>query len=320
MESNSYRALNQKKIINLFIGGENYFPYLSLSAIDEFHNMFGNTGFLKVDDNGNNVPRFEAMRMFFDYIHSTSQTMEFLNYYIFNSDLEPSIEYIYQRINDEYGFDLEGVPYDSKFPERICNISTLDYENRQIIREYVIDCFLDRLNYFLEYFNVKFIRKGKIITSNQESDFYLISSDIEIDGDLRTLIDKAKESLKSEDYASVMTKSKSIVEAEFKNILKRKNVDYSDFSKNFNNLRSAVNAQLGMVKQGSWEKHAKQLVKGINITFDTLLDLRNSFSDSHGGNDYSKIKKAEATLALNAAISLSEYYENIYERQQKKLS
>lgn len=320
MESNSYRALNQKKIINLFIGGENYFPYLSLSAIDEFHNMFGNTGFLKVDDNGNNVPRFVAMRMFFDYIHSTSQTMEFLNYYIFNSDLETSIEYIYQRINDEYGFDLEGVPYDSKFPERICNISTLDYENRQIIREYVIDCFLDRLNYFLEYFNVKFIRKGKIITSNQESDFYLISSDIEIDDDLRTLIDKAKEALKYKDYASVMTKSKSIVESEFKNILERKNFDYENNCKNMHELREVVNENLSIAKNGNLNRHVNNLITGINKSFDSLISLRNKYGDSHGGNEYSKTKKAEATFTLNVAISLSEYYENIYERQQKKLS
>lgn len=320
MESNSYSALNQKKIINLFIGGENYFPYLSLSAIDEFHNMFGNTVFLKVDDNGNIVPRFEAMRMFFDYIHSTSQTMEFLNYYIFNSDLETSIENIYQRINDVYGFDLEGVPYDPKFPEKICNISTLDYENRQIIREYVIDCFLHRLNYFLEYFNVKFIRKGKIITSNQESDFSLISSDIEIDDDLRTLIDKAKESLKSEDYASVMTKSKSIVEAEFKNILERKNVDYNNDCKNIHELRKAVNENLGILKSDKLNGHVNNLITGINKSFDSLISLRNKYGDSHGGNEYTKTKKAEATFTLNSAISLSEYYENIYERQQKKLS
>lgn len=316
MESNLYNALNQKKIINLFIE-ENEFPYLSLSDIAELHRMFGNRGFLKIDSNGNNIPRYEAMSIFFKYIHSTSQTMKFLNYYLLSADLNDSIQSIYEVVTLD-GFDSEGVPFQPSFPERISSIGDLNDESIKIIREFIIDSFITDLNDYLEYFDLKFVRRGKNIISNQENIFSVNNSELKTDN-LKTLIDSAKESLNSKDYPSVMTKAKSIVESEFKNILKRKKVDYSDYSKNFNNLRSAVNGQLGMVKQGSWGRHAKQLVKGINITFDTLLDLRNSFSDSHGGNDYSRIKKAEATLALNAAISLSEYYENIYERQQKKL-
>ncbi|MCT6839571.1 MAG: abortive infection family protein [Bifidobacteriales bacterium] len=315
MEDSLYEALNQKKIIDLFIEGNDYFSRLSIIDIIGLHKEFGNLKY-----NGVYMSRNQAMSDFFNYIHKNSKTLKFLNYYILKSDIKEAVNLVYWSVNqidDIYSDDARNY---SEFPEEICNINFWNDENEEKIKSYIRDSFINKINDHLFSYDLKIIREGDIITSNKESDFSLISSDIEIDDDLRTLIDKAKESLKSEDYASVMTKSKSIVEAEFKNILKRKNVDYSDFSKNFNNLRSAVNAQLGMVKQGSWEKHAKQLVKGINITFDTLLDLRNSFSDSHGGNDYSKIKKAEATLALNAAVSLSEYYENIYERQQKKLS
>ncbi|KOY76041.1 hypothetical protein RZ70_05230 [Apilactobacillus kunkeei] len=308
MEDSLYDALNQKKIIDLFIEGNDYFPRLSLIDIIGLHKEFGNLKY-----NGVYMSRNQAMSAFFNYIHKKSKTLKFLNYYILKSDIKEAVNVVYWSVNqidDNY----------SEFPEEICNINIWNDENEEKIKSYIRDSFINKINDHLFSYDLKIIREGNIITSNKESDFSLVSSDIEIDDDLRTLIDNAKESLRSNDYASVMTKSKSIVEAEFKNILDRMNVDYGEYSKNFNKLRSAVNEQLGMVKQGTWGERAKKLTRGINITFDTLLDLRNNFSDAHGGNDYSKIKKAEAILSLNAAISLSEYYENIYERQQKKPS
>lgn len=308
MEDSLYETLNQKKIIDLFIEGNDYFPRLSLIDIIGLHKEFGNLKY-----NGVYMSRNQAMSDFFNYIHKKSKTLKFLNYYILKSDIKEAVNLVYcsvNQIDDNY----------SEFPEEICNINFWNDENEEKIKSYIRDSFINKINDHLFSYDLKIIRERDIITSNKESDFSLVSSDIEIDDDLRTLIYNAKESLKSNDYASVMTKSKSIVEAEFKNILDRMNVDYGEYSKNFNKLRNAVNEQLGMVKQGTWGERAKKLTRGINITFDTLLDLRNNFSDAHGGNDYSKIKKAEAILSLNAAISLSEYYENIYERQQKKLS
>lgn len=274
MESSSYESLNQKKIIDLFIEGDDGFPYQSLSDIEGLHKELGNFDFERNGRNGMSISRNVAMNRLFNYLHYTGHTLDFLNDYILNSNVEQSI----------------------------------------------IDEFINKINSHLRYSDLEIIREGDIITSNKESDFSLISSDIEIDDDLRTLIDKAKEALKSKDYASVMTKSKSIVESEFKNILERKNFDYENNCKNMHELREAVNENLSIAKNGNLNRHVNNLITGINKSFDSLISLRNSFSDSHGGNDYSKIKKAEATLALNAAVSLSEYYENIYERQQKKLS
>ncbi|CAI2657709.1 hypothetical protein AKUH4B503X_01140 [Apilactobacillus kunkeei] len=310
MENSSYEALNQKKIIDLFIDGKNFFPYLKLTDIVGLHNRFGNLTFKNT-----NMSRNDAMGMFFEYIHKNSKTLDFLNEYILSLDVN---KLLYRTPMGS--FDLIKSTGDLQLPEDIYDTNIFDEEGKQKVRKYIIDNFLIKINTYLSHYDLEIVMKGDKITSNKEINLSVICSDLDVDDDLAGLIYKARESLKFEDYPSVMTKSKSIVEAEFKDILKRKNIDYTNYSKNFNNLRMVVNRHLGLVKQGEWSTQAKQLVKGINITFDTLLSLRNSFSDSHGGNEYRKIKKAEATLSLNAAIALSVYYEDIYDRQKKKLS
>ena len=315
MEDSLYDALNQKKIIDLFIEGNDYFPRLSLIDIIGLHKEFGNLKY-----NGVYMSRNQAMTDFFNYINENSKTLEFLNYYILKSDKEDAINLIYKSVNPINGFYLNGAIYDLEFPEEILNIDVLNDENKQTIRFYIVDDFINQINDNLRYYDLEIIRKGETITSNKEKDFSLTSSDIEMDDDIKSLIDKAKEALKSKDYASVMTKSKSIVEAEFKDILERRNVDYGEYSKNFNNLSSAVNKELGISKSDGLNGHFNNLITGLNKCFSSLISLRNKYSDSHGGNEYSVSKKAEAIFTLNVAISLSEYYENIYERQQKKLS
>lgn len=140
---------------------------------------------------------------------------------------------------------------------------------------------------------------------------------------LKELYETGLQSLEMNDYLSVVTKSRTILEKTFVTILQQYSVSFKD-NGNISSYRGKVNRVLGMNPGGdNWNKDDARLndlrnvISALNKIIDSIANFRDKNSDSHAGKqDPLPIKKAEAELILNSAVAVSSYYLEINERHK----
>lgn len=126
------------------------------------------------------------------------------------------------------------------------------------------------------------------------------------------LRDRIEENIESGDFDSVITKSRTLIEEVLIYILEQRGEPVStkgDISK----LYQQVKVLLGMNQSGDFDKRVNGMLSGLEKIIQAIAEMRNSNSDAHGvGSKRIEIRKHEALLVVNSAITLSEYVLSVY--------
>ena len=121
------------------------------------------------------------------------------------------------------------------------------------------------------------------------------------------LSERCKEDFINENYDSVITKSRTIIEEVLVYILENKNETITakgDIGKLYNQVKSVLHMQ----QDKSYDGRINSLLYGLERIVESIGSMRNINSDAHGvGSSRIKVKEREARLAMNSAITFCEY-------------
>lgn len=137
--------------------------------------------------------------------------------------------------------------------------------------------------------------------------------------EVRELLKRGQVDLNTGDYDSIVTKSRTILESVFCQILRDENVEYKH-NGSLKKYRNEVNNILDMRIQRDWNPRIRDMVSSVNSLVDRISELRNNDSDAHakGSVNSVRIDGAEAELLLNTAAALGIYYLRVSDRQKGK--
>lgn len=184
-----------------------------------------------------------------------------------------------------------------------------------------IDLFLDEINSIL-YFD-----KLKLIKVSNGYRIINLSVGIEADHDInlhgvaehvQDYIERMRENLNLGHYDTVLTHSRTILEELYIHILKEFGVEHKKNKGNIKALRRQASNQLNMIQKKEYANHINDLLNGLNKISDAIVEMRNSFSDSHGVGELKPIiNKREARLIMNATITTCDYLLDVLEDSRK---
>jgi hypothetical protein len=128
--------------------------------------------------------------------------------------------------------------------------------------------------------------------------------------------DKCREKLGAKDYDGAITNARSMVEAVFEEILRRKCQDIPDHEGDLNKLYKAIKKQLNLEPgQNDLTETLKQMLSGLNSIVTGIAGISNKMGDRHA-RKY-KPAKHHAILAINTAYALCEFLLSSLEYQEK---
>lgn len=138
---------------------------------------------------------------------------------------------------------------------------------------------------------------------------------------VRNLPERIKTDFDTQNYDSVVTKSRTLIEEVLIHIIESSSSSSNNsynYNGDFKKLLKEVKELLGIRQKSEWDKRVNEMLSGLEKIMDAIIGMRNSNSDAHGtGQSRIKIKGREARLIANAAMMYSEYVLSIYESQQK---
>lgn len=118
---------------------------------------------------------------------------------------------------------------------------------------------------------------------------------------------RAIRDIKNGEYDSAITKSRTLMEEVFMYAIEMKEEvkeKKGDITKLYKQVRKLYNMDI----DPKADERIKKLLSGLNTIVDSVAEMRNKNSDSHGaGDERINISKHHAQLCLNAAITVSEF-------------
>lgn len=133
---------------------------------------------------------------------------------------------------------------------------------------------------------------------------------------IRELPQRIEEDIKSNDYDSVITKSRTLLEEVLIYIIERLTKERYKSSGDLNKIYQEVTELLNMRQQKEWDKRVNSLLGGLHKIVDSISSMRNMNSDAHGvGAGRIGIKEREAVLVANASMMLAEYWLSVFEKK-----
>lgn len=129
---------------------------------------------------------------------------------------------------------------------------------------------------------------------------------------------RVKEDLNNQNYDSVLTKCRTILEEVLTYILEEHGglevITKGDIVKLYNKVKKELNIQ----QKQEFDDRINQLLGGIENTIRAISDMRNIGGDAHGkGKNRIKISRREAELAINATKTVCLYLISILEDQRE---
>lgn len=303
-ESEAFRSLQSRSIIQILIEGD-LLPYRSGSQIGSIGLIFG------VPSDG--YARADQMTTILESVHKENRTSELLNYLLSSAQLRPVIDG-FLRAN-EYR------PASDEIDKTLSEVNLTDDEEGNIVllTQAIQRQFIRDVNEELLYTHNKLIHIGDIWDAiPTHSEIKVAVSTARVDyGYVQKLLSNANADLQFGDYDSVVTKSRTILESVFQQILRDHQIDYKEHG-DLQNYRGDVTAALGMKVQSDWNPRVRTMMSGINKVVDAIGAMRNKDSDAHASTARVKIDEAEAELLLNASVSVATYYLRVADRQSGK--
>lgn len=133
---------------------------------------------------------------------------------------------------------------------------------------------------------------------------------------IRELPKRIEDDIKSKDYDSVITKSRTLLEEVLIYIIERFTKERYKSSGDLNKIYQEVTELMNMKQQKEWDKRVNSLLGGLHKIVDAISSMRNMNSDAHGvGVGRIGIKEREAILVANASMMLAEYWLSVFEKK-----
>ena len=128
---------------------------------------------------------------------------------------------------------------------------------------------------------------------------------------VRKLRERCEEDFVAQNYDSVITKSRTLMEEVLIHILEENTVAPSDKG-DLNVLYNQVKTIFGMQQSHDYDKRINSMLGGLEKIVSAVCEMRNNDSDAHGaGSKRINIRDYEARLSMNSAITFCEYYLDI---------
>lgn len=135
---------------------------------------------------------------------------------------------------------------------------------------------------------------------------------------IRELPDRIKDDLAHNDYDSVITKSRTLLEEVLIFIIERFTNDCYKSNGDLLKIYQAAAELLNMRQKGDWDKRVNELLGGMYKIVSAVASMRNMNSDAHGaGSRRINIQEREALLVANSSMMLAEYWLAVYEAKGK---
>lgn len=132
---------------------------------------------------------------------------------------------------------------------------------------------------------------------------------------VRSLQERCKSDFLSENYDSVITKSRTLIEEILVKILEDNAVEEIPHT-NITLLYNKVKDLYGLKRQDGYDQRVIQLVGSLESIVNAIASMRNVNSDAHGvGSKRIMVRDYEARLIMNASSTLCEYLLSIHERK-----
>ncbi|EGQ4234258.1 hypothetical protein E9586_12185, partial [Staphylococcus pseudintermedius] len=187
------------------------------------------------------------------------------------------------------------------------------YTNEELKKETLkeVEAYFNHINNILNFSDKKLIylnKKYKIIDLIEDSQVtHDIDKHINFDY-VRNFPFRLKDNLEDENYDTVITQSRTLLEEVYIHILEYSNKDYNSAKGNLQKLNSMVKTELKMKNNRDYDKRINELLSGLNKINDAIGKMRNENSDSHGvGSKRININRREAKLVMNSAITICDY-------------
>lgn len=133
---------------------------------------------------------------------------------------------------------------------------------------------------------------------------------------IRALPDRIANNIQNEEFDSVVSKSRLMIEETCIYILEQKGRSHSEKG-NVGKLYAECRTTLNMIPSNQWETFVQELVGGLNKIVSAIGNMRDKNSDSHGvGSKRISIKEREAKLIANSSMALCEYLLDVFESQK----
>lgn len=126
----------------------------------------------------------------------------------------------------------------------------------------------------------------------------------------------AKEDLQNGNYDSVITKSRTMIEEAFCFAIEAKGKSPTKDGK-INSLDKQFRTQYNIHTDSNTDERIKKLLGGLTTAIQSISDMRNNNSDSHGtGSKRYRLEKHHTEFCLNAAISVANFILSIAEKNK----
>lgn len=304
VETSHFKLLENRDIITYFIDRP-WITYRTNNDIDALGLRFG-----MPNPEGSN--RASKMSSIFSAVHVENRTSEFLSYLFSLSELRPIIDdYLHNRSFSQLA-QIENFEPANLTGEMSTDITIVANEIKRVI--------LEKVNDILLYSHLKLVFNGSM--------WDVVPADVKIkitvptnrinDGYIADLLAHGLDDLKDNDFDSVVTKSRTLIEETYLQILDDNQVEYKRNGK-INQYRKLVVQTLGMKPSENWNPRIIKMVGCLSTITDVIAEMRNKDSDAHSSDERVKIQAAEAELLLNTSVSVATYYLKINDRHGENI-
>ena len=290
----NWEVLRDREIINLIIGDKSYnnnnfielsMPYMSGKEICDFSR---NIGF---EQDYSNKSRWMYMDELLEYIISNNQISVFFNELI---ELKRFRKNIYHFVHDQNYIYYETI---YGFFTEVNNILFYDH--------CYIDIDLEKKQYNL----VSTAGDAKIISAEVKR--------INVDY-VNRLSEEIHYAIACNDYESAISKSRTLLEEIMIYGLEQKKIETCSKG-NIIKLYGEFKTVYKMKQDGNLDKNINNLISGLNKIVESICNIRDFGSDSHGkGSKRYKIEKHHALLVANSSITLSNFLITIIEKNNNE--
>lgn len=281
MESESFELLENTDITTYLIDRP-WVTYRSNADLDSLGARFGSP-----NPEGSN--RLLRMSSIIRATHASGRTESLLSFLFSPVQLRLVInEYLagsqFSQLKGIDEFVLNGLTGDESKDILI----VADAIKRRVIKE---------INEILRYSNVELISSGNswnIVSVDEGIKISVPTKRINA-GYISDLLSQGLDDLKDGDFDSVVTKSRTLIEEVFLQILADNNVECKrngDISK----YRNLVVRTLGMRPSQEWNPRITKMISHLNAITDLIAEMRNKNGDAHASSERVKIQAAEAEL------------------------
>lgn len=186
----------------------------------------------------------------------------------------------------------------------------------------IVDCAIKRINVSLVLAKKELrVHKGQFALIDAGTEPVFVAPKVKvIDRQyIRELPERIKDDLEHNDYDSVITKSRTLLEEVLIFIIERLTKERYKSNGDLVKIYQEATDLLNMRQKSDWDKRVNELLGGMHKIVSAIASMRNMNSDAHGaGSGRINIQEREAILTANSSMMLAEYWLAVYDTKGKR--